>query len=441
MGCGTCEAVCPQGAVRVELSASRGIYLPIVNSDSCNGCRACVRVCPGDDVEIDRLSGLFTTGERRHAWLGSYVRLSVGYSTDQELRRRGSSGGLVTTLLIFALDAGLIDGAIVLGTDSGNPLRTRPFVARSESEILSAIGSKYCPGPSGRLLAEVLETPGRYAFVGLPCHVHALRKWQESNPLLKQRIAYVLGLFCANNNTYHGTEAFLRANRIDSSEVTAIRYRGEGWPGMIVVETPDGQLAFRRSTTETDPARVQLLSSCFHRDFMIPRCMVCCDQTAELADASFADPHLPEFRETERVGLSWWITRNDRADRLINDALVAGVVGCEAFPEEKALRAQNYSFKNDVGKRFALWVRLGRRVPSYDRPIGFRPRDAWRGARYAWSLLTHFRVVRLLIPVVVRIRHLLGLLARHGRRTTAFVRRMLGRVKSRLRRLKEARRR
>jgi coenzyme F420 hydrogenase subunit beta len=339
---------------------------------------------------------------------------------------------VVTALLLFALRSGRIDGAVVLGHNPDGGLRTQPYLATTEDQITASMGSKYCPGATNRSIAEVIGSTGRFALVGLPCQIHAVRMWEELDSALSDRLIYTLGLFCVNNNSYHGTDAFLRAHGIKRSEVLSIRYRDEGWPGKIAVETTRGRYVFARGTTETDPLKKQWLWSSFHLDYMIPRCMVCCDQTAELADVAFGDPHLPELRENESLGISWWIVRNENALKLISAARAAGVIACKPFSNEDALRAQNYSFKANVGQRMALWVMLHRSLPTYDREFDYRLPDAWKARGNVLSLTTHISAVRMIMPVVVRARQVLAPLVRRSRSTLQQSRR---RVRGLLRRI------
>lgn len=52
---------------------------------------------------------------------------------------------MVSALLIFALEQGIIDGALVTKMSENNPLEPQPFIARTREEIISAAKSKYCP--------------------------------------------------------------------------------------------------------------------------------------------------------------------------------------------------------------------------------------------------------------------------------------------------------
>ena len=117
MGCGTCAAACPTGALRVELNTKRGGYEPLLDESCCIRCGRCLEMCPGREVLLDELSGRFLDGDFHQERLGRYRRLCLGAASDAQIRYHGASGGLVTALLIQALEAKRIDGAIVLGND------------------------------------------------------------------------------------------------------------------------------------------------------------------------------------------------------------------------------------------------------------------------------------------------------------------------------------
>jgi coenzyme F420 hydrogenase subunit beta len=391
MGCGTCEAACPTGALHVELDVRRGVYEPVLDETACSGCGLCLAVCPGREVPIDELGKRFLDATQQHELFGSYQDLQLGYASDEQIRYQGASGGLVTALLLYALEKGLIDGAVVLGFETDAPLRTQPLIARTREEIIAASGSKYCPAAVNRILREIREQPGTYAVVGLPCQVHALRKWQARDARMRERIRYVFGLFCANENTYLGTEYFLRCHCIQPAAVRSIRYRAQGWPGEIEVRTDDRLYRFRRGTTEPNARKRAQLASAFHYDFMIPRCLVCPDQTCELADVAFADPHLPEMRAQYRDGISWCIVRNPAAAELIQSAVAAGRIHIEAFPERQARRAQNFKYKADVAGRMVRWKAMGRPVPAFGRDYVANRRMVREARLYRWSFHSHHR--------------------------------------------------
>lgn len=52
--CGRCAEECEQRAIRIQLVAG-GIGIPRLETDACNGCGACFRVCPGSAIEFSYL--------------------------------------------------------------------------------------------------------------------------------------------------------------------------------------------------------------------------------------------------------------------------------------------------------------------------------------------------------------------------------------------------
>ena len=52
--CRLCETQCPQGAIRFK-PAFGGFALPEVDGDVCNGCGACLAVCPTNAIIIKQV--------------------------------------------------------------------------------------------------------------------------------------------------------------------------------------------------------------------------------------------------------------------------------------------------------------------------------------------------------------------------------------------------
>jgi len=318
-GCGTCVALCPQSAIRIEIVRKRGIYLPRVNEKACNACGICLRVCPGRGVDFAMLNQVAFGHQPQDNLLGNYIGCYTGHAADKDIRYNSSSGGLVSALLIFALERGMIDGALVTRMNPDKPLEPQPFIARTEEEILSAAGSKYCPVPANIALDDILKAKEgeRFAVVGLPCHMHGLRKAELVNSKLKERVALRVGLFCGSTANFAGTRLLLGKMRIKGTDVIGIKYRGTGWPGHLSVEMHDSErksLPYNHSIT--------VLGT-----FFTPkRCQLCLDGAAELADISFGDAWLPRFAGNE-IGESILILRNE-----ISRALIEKLVA-EAFME------------------------------------------------------------------------------------------------------------
>ncbi|MEM2359157.1 MAG: coenzyme F420 hydrogenase/dehydrogenase beta subunit N-terminal domain-containing protein [Candidatus Jordarchaeales archaeon] len=203
-GCGTCYSFCPNNAIRIIKNSKNGFLIATVDEKKCSKCGICVEVCPGFSFDFEKTRLELFKENKVNFFVGPYLNAYLGYSTDHDIRYMSSSGGLVTALLLFALEEGLIDGAIVTKMEG---LEATPIIAENNEEIIAASGSKYCPVPLNIALKRVLETEKgkKFAIVGLPCHIHGVRK-AEKNKELKEKIAFLLGLFCGGAPTFSGTE-------------------------------------------------------------------------------------------------------------------------------------------------------------------------------------------------------------------------------------------
>jgi len=91
-------------------------------------------------------------------------------------------GGVASVLLLFALQNGLIQSAIVSGISKEKPFYPVPKLATTPDEILECAGTRYSYSPNMLALAEGLEQKRKsMAFVGTPCQIRAIRKIQMTH--------------------------------------------------------------------------------------------------------------------------------------------------------------------------------------------------------------------------------------------------------------------
>ena len=161
----------------------------------------------GKDIPLPELERMLFYRERNseEELLGIGRRYIKGFASNPVIKQAGASGGCATALLTYALEAGIIDGAICVGMSPAQPWRAVPRLATTSSEILDCAQSKYVVVPVNSLLNEA-EQQGiqKLGMVGLPCQVHGLRKMQmyarPSNML--HRMKFVIGLFCGSNFSF-----------------------------------------------------------------------------------------------------------------------------------------------------------------------------------------------------------------------------------------------
>ena len=349
IGCGTCVSLCPKNALSIVECKDLGTYIPKLDESKCNKCGLCLKICPGTEPNFDKLN-LFAFNKKTETPLvGNYLKCYSGYATDQNLRYSSTSGGLVPALAIFALDHGIADGVLTTRATAKKPLRPKPFIARNKEEILSALGSKYCPVSANSAISQIIHNKGRYIIIGLPCHIQGARKAQTINNDLKKRIQLVFGLVCNHAPTFHATNFLLKKFKIPIEKIAKIEYRSRGWPGSLRILMDDCSEHFIPFNSSYYWGYV------FQNFFWPKRCLVCNDKLCQLADIIFMDAWLPKF-STDKTGLSLIVIRSKKGEKFIQKAIEKEVVKLQPVSIGDVLRSQNIlmTIRRVVARRYAL---------------------------------------------------------------------------------------
>jgi len=398
-GCGTCVGVCPSDAIVMVKSNLHGVYLPKIDMDKCRFCQLCVTCCPGYQVDFQQLNLEIFGQQPSDRFLGNFLKCYVGHSNDHDIRFNSASGGIASQLLIFALEKGIIDSALVVGMKEDKPLEPKPFVARTKGEILSAARSKYCPVPANEAVKQILKEEGRFAVVGLPCHIHGIRKAEHQNPRLKKKIVLHVCLMCSHAVNFMGTEFVIEKLHAMKDQISELRYRGKGWPGSMTIKLRNGF-----STSIPLVGAWNSYWPIFSSFLFTPmRCTMCPDQTGELADISLGDAWLPELR-SDRIGESIIVTRTSFAEDVLSKMVSAKVISAQLTTPEKVKQSQalNLKFKKcDLSTRLTTLSLLGRQIPV------FIPKES------SWSPLAFLRALYIYFNIRISSdKHLRSLLVR-----------------------------
>jgi len=173
VGCGTCVIVCPFNCL--EHTEGKPSLVK-----ECKVCGICPQVCPQYEQSWSKLEN-FVFGKERKAEeeFGVYRRLVVARANDDQILEVCQDGGVATALVLYALENGLIDGAVVSGISPERPLYPIPKLVITSEEVLECAGTRYCYSPNILALTEAIkQKKTSIAFVGTPCQIHAIRKMQ-----------------------------------------------------------------------------------------------------------------------------------------------------------------------------------------------------------------------------------------------------------------------
>ncbi len=270
--CGACAAVCPTGAIEfVDYTPSYQGGCKV--ADECVPCSACYFSCP-------RLESLET------GLIGSFQGIYGAVAVKRAAYAQ--SGGAVTSLLVSALEEGLVDGVLLLSVDRAS-LKPRPVIATRVEEVVQAAGSRYGWANVLEGLDEAVKSGlRRLAIVGTPCVIQSVHRIRNSNldvlALYRESIRLTIGVFCSG--IFYRIEDALKLHpwevrKLDIHGKNALVYHYGG-----VKEVPLKDLEG------------------------LPGCLPCLDFSAELADISAGNMGTPEGHTTliVRSDTGVWLT-------------------------------------------------------------------------------------------------------------------------------------
>ena len=207
-GCAGCVVACPHDVL--GYNDTEGIYKPFhleeeLGLDDCihgqKGCTSCTRACPrfrAWEPEIDTF--LFGRTRTTEEVDGISKDIILARASDKMVHEMGQDGGLVSAILLWCLDKGYIDAALVSYLEGdGSTWKAVPGVARTKDEVLASAGSRYTYSANTLAYAQAVETGAeKIALVGMSCQsssppIMAARKAGK----VARRFALNIGLLCS----------------------------------------------------------------------------------------------------------------------------------------------------------------------------------------------------------------------------------------------------
>lgn len=275
--CGTCEAVCPKQAISLQ-RMKNGLMEVIIDDDKCIRCKRCVCVCPA--VGRGGKSDYFAEIPLKHYFLG--------YNKENAIRHDASSGGVCKTLMIEALKNGLVDGVYSLHKCEEYPQAEGEFYTRENMPTFDGVpNSVYHSVLLGRNIHKVQKC-NRLMLVGTSCQLRALEKALRG----KYQTLIKVCIFCKQQKSIDSTRFLAKAMGASLPEnlKISIRYRGNGWPG--IVRVMGAELPWNRAAQLPFGRRL----------WSVPGCNVCGDPFGmeTNADITLMDPW--KIREANELG-------------------------------------------------------------------------------------------------------------------------------------------
>lgn len=309
VGCGGCVPACPKKCIEL-VENELGQYRPIVDRKLCVDCGLCEKICP---INND-IASLSEVSMRQTSLVGDYVHCYKGY--DKDFRKTSASGGLVTSVLSYLLENRFIDEAICVGSSHSSKFEfTYQFVTNPD-DLISCSKSAYYPMEISQVINRIKQKERRYAMVVLPCQAKVIRALQDRSRILKERIVYLLGLVCGGVPGKALIEFVAQDSNISVNEISSVVFREKDYKHYnsnysIKISDKYGNTIVSRM--KDDSFGFAFLNKIFN----YRGCNFCHDIFAELADVSFMDAWLEDYRR-DLVGTSICITRNKELDTILS---------------------------------------------------------------------------------------------------------------------------
>jgi coenzyme F420 hydrogenase subunit beta len=188
------------------------------------------KYCAGDSTDWGTLS---VRDEIDKAW-GPVLAAWEGWASDPDVRHRGSSGGAVTALSQFALVSGAASGVAHIAAKADDPRLNEAVISRDHTGLMRGAGSRYSQASPAEAIGAISNGEDRVAFVGKPCDVASVSKAMSVDPELAKKIPLTIAIFCAGAPNLAATESLLdRLGVPKHARLKDLRYRGNGWPGLM----------------------------------------------------------------------------------------------------------------------------------------------------------------------------------------------------------------
>jgi coenzyme F420 hydrogenase subunit beta len=217
-----------------------GAYKPFhledeLGLDNCihgeKGCTSCTRACPRFRAwEPQADEHLFARTREPGETAGIYQDILLTRASDDMVHSMGQDGGLVSALLIWAIENDYIDAALVSYLEGdGHDWKARPGVAASKEEILESAGSRYTYSANTLALSEALERGhSRLALVGMSCQSSVPPvMWTRKIGKVSKPFLFNIGLLCSK--TFDDSifdELFFTKYGLDKRDIVKMNIKG-----------------------------------------------------------------------------------------------------------------------------------------------------------------------------------------------------------------------
>ena len=380
--CGACEVACPASALQLEGEKVKRLYDCSKDLDLCP---LCYEICPHSDRLLLRSLRPVADAPIRNEALGYYRKLILAQAADRKLRDQSHGAAVVTALLKYGIETKIFDSAVVSEGEAENPSKPKPAVAIVPDDILSAVGSKFFPSAVAKAFGSAVTEYGKtkIAFVGVPCHVLALRKMEAWQHKISGNLKITIGLFCFGSFSLAPLMEYItKTYKIKPQYIKSMRLSKD-----FVVDTVKGEIRIPMEEIE---------------QHILQSCRTCVDFTSEVADISVGSAY-------PLTDWSTVIIRTKEGEDFFYSAVEKGIINTIPIEGEPKV------FERVVKAALIKRTNALKEVSKWEKEHGFLPVRLLRET----EALAHVKVKDIMkenvktVPSTMTVSQLLELMAKH----------------------------
>jgi len=297
-------------------------------------------------IARDLYSGLGGVGYDER--IGYYKSLFIGHVVEGDYREQASSGGMGTWILKELLEKKVIDGVIHVkkNTDATSPILFKYDISRTIEDVKLGAKTKYYPVELSEVLELIKQNEGKYAVIGIPSFITAVRLLALHDSTMKERIALTVGLICGHQKSSKFAEFMGWQVGIKPGDLKEIdfRYKLDNCPADLYAIKMTGDINGELKTIIKPKSELKGQDwglgffKAFSSDFTD-------DVFNETADIVIGDAWLPEYTEDSR-GNNIVIVRSSIIDELLMQSVQEGKINVTEVGVQKIFDSQSSHYRH-----------------------------------------------------------------------------------------------
>lgn len=344
VGCGACAT----SSSNITMTRNRlGYMVADLSRATQEALNTATKICPfsNESRNEDELSDLFLPAVKNHdPRVGKFITIFAGRVIQGEDLTLSSSGGMTSWLTLKLLELGHIDGVIHVGKSPPNEHGLFNYcISRSSDELRSRRKSIYYSTSISDAIKSIAGDGKKYAFVGVPCFVKAIRLLASQDQRLRAQIPFTVGIICGHLKSSGFAELLAWQLGIRPENLHSVDFR-EKVKGR---SANDYNFAATGKNGQKNSRIIKSLKggNWGHAMFQLKACDYCDDIFAETADVVFGDAWLPEYT-SHWEGTNVVAVRNPLIQQIIDDARTDGKISVDPLPVERAALSQAGNYRH-----------------------------------------------------------------------------------------------